>query len=254
MPGRPWTTSLWSCFDPHELCCLTLFCPCVTCGKTYHRLDHDGDTSTYDPLNPACFFYGATLYYCLCFTGIKLSLQTTQLREGHNLEGTLVEDCFKAWACTCCSLIQNEKESKLLFGEHGQTTSGNDSVVEQQYTGGAGQEMVMPQPVVSRQAILESPEEGQTGSLPQHTTCPGPVGPGSVMENSDAEGQAQGLQPTDGAGEQTAMSELGAEERTQSPQHADVAAKQMATPELSTPEQELTGQVNSLQHTDDAAE
>jgi hypothetical protein len=66
---RPWETSLWACFEPVDLCTffhsvrrkkeglmdtvglLTTFCPCITCGKTYHRFHNDGDMRDWEVVN-----------------------------------------------------------------------------------------------------------------------------------------------------------------------------------------------------------
>jgi hypothetical protein len=66
---KPWNTNLWACFDPFGLCTfakllsvignalismpglLTTFCPCITCGKTYHRLHNEGDMRDWEVVN-----------------------------------------------------------------------------------------------------------------------------------------------------------------------------------------------------------
>ena len=51
-PGEaPWTNNFFSCFSPADTCFVTCCCPCVTFGKTHHRLQNNGDLSTYSPLN-----------------------------------------------------------------------------------------------------------------------------------------------------------------------------------------------------------
>ena len=91
-------TSFWGCFDPIDLCkfscsarisdfrvrmqigkeekserhqgetnrslgLLTTFFPCVTCGKTFHRLHYQGDMSEYEIVNAPVSFPFPTLRY-----------------------------------------------------------------------------------------------------------------------------------------------------------------------------------------------
>lgn len=62
------------------------------------------------------------------------------MRQKYDLEGSIIEDVFKAGCCTCCSIIQAEKESKLLLG--GKRTD-IASVVDEQYTGSTHDKMIM---------------------------------------------------------------------------------------------------------------
>ncbi|CAN9414778.1 unnamed protein product [Alternaria alternata] len=94
-----------------------------------------------------------------------------------DLGGTCAADCAKTWLCPCCSLIQNEKESKLLI--EGRRTgfwggdgagAGAESVIVQQPTGGLGEEMVMPSSAQAEGvtcAVVEPPVimEGVDGQL-----------------------------------------------------------------------------------------
>ncbi|KAL1793077.1 hypothetical protein ACET3X_008059 [Alternaria dauci] len=57
-----WTAE--DCFNPLPLCLVTCFCPCVTCGKTWHRLHYDGDMSGYEIINVPCLAYGYTIFCC----------------------------------------------------------------------------------------------------------------------------------------------------------------------------------------------
>ncbi len=46
-----WSTSLFGCFDPIDTCAITCCCPCVTFGKTHHRLRKDANLAGYSPVN-----------------------------------------------------------------------------------------------------------------------------------------------------------------------------------------------------------
>lgn len=115
--ARPWTNSLWACFSPPDLCCISCCLPCVTFGKTFHRLHKSADMAGYEPVNTSCIaFYAAS-----CF-GVQFLLQAMQsqtIRERHNLEGSCVKDILCACCCGCCAVIQAEKESKLRASEAG---------------------------------------------------------------------------------------------------------------------------------------
>ncbi|CBX98514.1 hypothetical protein IAQ61_007857 [Plenodomus lingam] len=133
--GRAWKTSLWACCTPWDLAILTMCCPCITFGKTFHRLQNDGDMSGYEQINAACLFY----YFarCWCIQPLPICMQYSLFREKHNLEGTPIEDALKA-PCCCPALMQIEKESKLVFAEK---RGGLDGVIEEQYI--ASENMVM---------------------------------------------------------------------------------------------------------------
>ncbi|CAO2649166.1 Nn.00g101150.m01.CDS01 [Neocucurbitaria sp. VM-36] len=131
--GKPWSASLWACFSPPDLCCITCCVPCVTFGKTYHRLEHNGDMTTYEPINTSCLLF----YLTSCFGASFLmqAVQSAEIREKHNLEGSCVTDLVKSACCLCCTIVQAEKESKALLGE-------GQHVVKEQYSAQKG--MVMP--------------------------------------------------------------------------------------------------------------
>jgi hypothetical protein len=44
-------------------------------------------------------------------------MQSADLREKHNLQGSCIEDMLKACFCACCTLVQAEKESAERVGE-----------------------------------------------------------------------------------------------------------------------------------------
>ena len=50
-PGdAPWSNGFWACCTPADTCFITCCCPCVTFGKTHHRLTH-GDLESWSPVN-----------------------------------------------------------------------------------------------------------------------------------------------------------------------------------------------------------
>jgi hypothetical protein len=118
---------------------------------------------------------GTAIFYSLgCVILPFMAWQTGSVRALGNIEGHCLIDWLKSWVCTCCVVIQNEKESKLLYARRG--VHGGDGFVDQQYTGsaGAGQEMVLPGPVESGRVTQEEGVMGQvegnaegTAALPE---------------------------------------------------------------------------------------
>lgn len=49
--AQPWHESFFGCFSPIDLCCMTYCLPCVTFGKTHHRLRKDVNLAGYEPIN-----------------------------------------------------------------------------------------------------------------------------------------------------------------------------------------------------------
>jgi hypothetical protein len=45
------------------------------------------------------------------------------MRQHYNLDGSGLGDCFRAYCCQCCSLIQEEKEALLRNAEMGMSTT-----------------------------------------------------------------------------------------------------------------------------------
>lgn len=134
---------------------------------------------------PQCLAYGYSIFCCTPLAHqflvcIPNAWQTFRIRRIGDLGGTCAADCTKTWLCPCCSLIQNEKESKLLIEGHRTGFGGGDGagagvegVVVQQPSGGLGEEMVMPLatqeegapcPVAELPAIMESVDERPDGS------------------------------------------------------------------------------------------
>jgi hypothetical protein len=49
--AQPWHESFFGCFSPIDLCCMTYCLPCLTFGKTHHRLRKDANLAGYEPIN-----------------------------------------------------------------------------------------------------------------------------------------------------------------------------------------------------------
>jgi hypothetical protein len=208
---------------------VTFFCPCVTCGKTWHRLHYDGDMSGYEIVNAPvrilslqhayvhpilnssstqllilyflinktqkqCIAYGYSIFCCTPLAHqflvcIPNAWQTYRIRRIGDLGGTCAADCTKTWLCPCCSLIQNEKESKLLM--EGRRTgfwggdgagAGAEGVVVQQPSGGLSEVMVMPTAVQDEGVICAMAELPAIVEVADEQ----PAGPEAEAELEDA--------------------------------------------------------------------
>ncbi|RDW67021.1 hypothetical protein BP5796_09770 [Coleophoma crateriformis] len=107
---QKWQAAFFGCFNPIDTCCITCCCPCVTFGKTHHRLRKDPNLNGYSPINTSCIGWWASSYFCLSW--VPQILQRRDIQERNSLEGDFVTDCLKVWCCACCDLIQQEKEAE----------------------------------------------------------------------------------------------------------------------------------------------
>lgn len=108
--AQPWYTDFFGCFDPIDTCLITCFCPCVTFGKTHHRLRKSPTLEGYSPINASCLGFG--FLHCCAINIFMNVLQRHELRTKYNLQGDFVTDCLTTWCCVCCNLIQTEKEAE----------------------------------------------------------------------------------------------------------------------------------------------
>jgi len=115
-PGaQPWHEAFCGCLNPIDLCCITYCLPCVTFGKTHHRLRKDANLAGYEPVNTSCLLILAA--GCICCHWIPLSMQRADLRAKYNLQGDCLTDIAAACCCGLCDLVQQEKEAKYQ-GQH----------------------------------------------------------------------------------------------------------------------------------------
>ncbi|CAG8217214.1 unnamed protein product [Penicillium olsonii] len=94
------------------ICCLGLFCPCVLYGRTQHRLsmksrkEDPTNMLGYETCNGSCTGMGLL---CGC-QWLMATIQHTRVRKAYKIQGSVASDCVRASCCTCCTLIQDEKE------------------------------------------------------------------------------------------------------------------------------------------------
>ncbi|KAM0809815.1 putative PLAC8 family-domain-containing protein [Seiridium cardinale] len=132
--ARSWHNAFFGCFNPIDTCLVTWCLPCVTFGKTHHRLRKDSNLGGYEPVNTSCLlFCGST---CFGLHWIPIALQRADIREKYQLQGNCIVDIASACCCGCCDLIQQEKESA-----HWESQSIDTAGYK------TNQEMIIPEPI-----------------------------------------------------------------------------------------------------------
>ena len=107
-----WTHSL---LTPTPTCCLTLLLPCVTYGKTQHRLNRklarEDPTNLlgYSPCNGECWIFALACG----FQGILAAVQRRGVRKVYGIEGDLGGDLLRGCCCSCCVLAADEREMRV---------------------------------------------------------------------------------------------------------------------------------------------
>lgn len=54
--SQSWFSGFFDCFNPIDTCLITCCVPCVTFGKTHHRLRKDANLQGYEPINTSVRF------------------------------------------------------------------------------------------------------------------------------------------------------------------------------------------------------
>ncbi|KAJ5121471.1 uncharacterized protein N7515_009432 [Penicillium bovifimosum] len=109
--GGGWSNGLCE-FSNFGICCLGLICPCILYGRTQHRLSmkskREDPTNMlgYETCNGSCTAMGLL---CGC-QWLLATVQHTRTRKAYGIQGSIASDCVRASCCTCCTLIQDEKE------------------------------------------------------------------------------------------------------------------------------------------------
>jgi len=105
-----WNFGFWDFCNPPETCMITYCCPCVTFGKTHHRLRKDPNLRDYSMANASCCAFWISAMFCghICLQ----MLQRHDIRSRNNLEGDCAGDCLRGWCCPWCDLVQQDKEAE----------------------------------------------------------------------------------------------------------------------------------------------
>jgi len=126
--AQPWYNSLFACFSPIDLCLITCCIPCVTFGKTHHRLRKNGSLEGYEPINTSCLLFCGSS--CVGATPCLMAMQKADIRARYNLQGNCLVDLATACCCGCCDLIQQDKEAAYRTASASGQAGGP---IEQQY-------------------------------------------------------------------------------------------------------------------------
>ncbi|KOC08475.1 DUF614 domain protein [Aspergillus flavus AF70] len=105
-----WNYSLFDCCDPGSLCLMSWCLPCLTFGKTQAR-NHDATLNGFSYCNADCtIFTGLGLIYS---HWIIQTIRRGEMRERYGIKGSCCGDCCATFFCSCCALVQEEKEAEL---------------------------------------------------------------------------------------------------------------------------------------------
>ncbi len=99
-----WTDSLFSCFDNCGICILSFLLPCYVVGKNGESLGKN---------------------FCLICIGMEVPVWNVMLRVKirgeirgmQDIDGTMCNDFLAIIFCPCCSITQEAKEIKHIFGD-----------------------------------------------------------------------------------------------------------------------------------------
>ncbi|KAE8139914.1 DUF614 domain protein [Aspergillus pseudotamarii] len=111
--GGTWSHDMCDCSNIWT-CCLGIVCPCVLYGKTQYRLSQmsrkEDPTNMlgHETCNGSCT---AMALLCGC-QWLMATFQHRRTRKAYGIRGDIASDCVRATCCTCCTLIQDEKEIK----------------------------------------------------------------------------------------------------------------------------------------------
>ncbi|CAG8307514.1 unnamed protein product [Penicillium salamii] len=109
--GGGWSNGLCE-LSSLGICCLGHICPCILYGRTQHRLslksrkEDPTNMLGYETCNGSCTGMGLL---CGC-QWLMATIQHTRMRKAYGIQGSVASDCVRATCCTCCTLIQDEKE------------------------------------------------------------------------------------------------------------------------------------------------
>ena len=62
--AQPWTNGFFACLSPIDTCLMTWCIPCVTFGKTHHRLRKNGSLEGYEPINTSVCLHSTPPSVC----------------------------------------------------------------------------------------------------------------------------------------------------------------------------------------------
>ncbi|KAF8465324.1 PLAC8 family-domain-containing protein, partial [Kalaharituber pfeilii] len=111
--------------------CTAYWCPCILYSRTKHRLKTvpNSNLNNFRKCNPHCMVF--------CAAGpcswILTFLQRAMIRERYKLDGSPCSDCLQGYCCSCCTLIQDEREVMLREDEKRRFEGPGNGVVGEGY-------------------------------------------------------------------------------------------------------------------------
>ncbi|KAJ5997770.1 hypothetical protein N7522_009430 [Penicillium canescens] len=133
--GGGWSNELCE-FSNFGICCLGLICPCILYGRTQHRLtmksrkEDPTNMLAYETCNGSCTGMGLL---CGC-QWLLATIQHTRTRKAYGIQGDIASDCVRATCCTCCTLIQDEKEILKREGHRARAARERGATLMSPYT------------------------------------------------------------------------------------------------------------------------
>ncbi|KAL4778553.1 PLAC8 family-domain-containing protein [Aspergillus varians] len=105
--SNEWSNSVWDCFSPVKTCLLSWCCPCAVYGRTAERLE-DPALKQGSYVNGDCCLLA--LANCCGLGWVLMMMKRRDLREKFGIKGSVGEDCILSCCCSCCVVMQHEKE------------------------------------------------------------------------------------------------------------------------------------------------
>jgi Cys-rich protein (TIGR01571 family) len=109
--AREWSSGFFGCLSPIDACLMTYCCPCVTFGKTHHRMMKNNSMEGYEPVNTSCLMFLGSA--CFGLHWVLEAMQRSEIRKKYNLQGSCLTDIAVACCCVLCDLTQQDKETAL---------------------------------------------------------------------------------------------------------------------------------------------
>ncbi|KAK1964792.1 PLAC8 family protein [Colletotrichum sublineola] len=104
---QQWQSGLMNC-GPCDTCIVGTCLPCLLVGKTSERL-RDPTMQTYEAINTDCLLMFGISFFTGC-GWVYAMMKRTEIRERFGIRGSGFSDCCVTYWCSCCAVIQHDKE------------------------------------------------------------------------------------------------------------------------------------------------
>ena len=125
-----WKVGLFQCFRDPKLCIYTIFCPTCLYGTNANIAATKNSDAGID--FPSCCICCCTLGCCLY---LPCSLRSN-IRNNHNIKGSLARDALEVYCCTLCAMAQHHLELNKRFPTHAK--SKNTAIIPSSMGGNLG--------------------------------------------------------------------------------------------------------------------